>query len=53
LNRVSAPHEEPPARTGWICEIQHDGFRIIAEKEEGERVRLITRNRHDFSSRYV
>jgi ATP-dependent DNA ligase len=28
---------------GWIHEIKHDGFRIIAQKK-GERVRLITRN---------
>jgi bifunctional non-homologous end joining protein LigD len=45
------PSKEPPTGTGWIHEIKHDGFRIIAQKE-GERVRLITRNGYDFTDRY-
>jgi bifunctional non-homologous end joining protein LigD len=45
------PAKEPPTGTGWIHEIKHDGFRIIAQKEV-ERVRLITRNGYDFTDRY-
>jgi bifunctional non-homologous end joining protein LigD len=43
--------KEPPAGPGWIHEIKHDGYRIIAERDHG-RVRLYTRNRHDFAERF-
>jgi bifunctional non-homologous end joining protein LigD len=43
--------KQPPAGPGWIHEIKHDGFRIIALRE-ADSVRLITRNGHDFSSRF-
>jgi bifunctional non-homologous end joining protein LigD len=43
--------KEPPSGPGWIHEIKHDGFRIIARKE-GDKVRLITRNGFDFTARY-
>ena len=45
------PAKQPPAGTGWIHEIKHDGFRIIAEREV-DRVRLFARNGHDFSGRF-
>jgi bifunctional non-homologous end joining protein LigD len=35
--------KEPPGGTGWLHEIKHDCFRIVAQKE-GANVRLITRN---------
>ena len=41
----------PPAGPGWIHEIKHDGFRIIAHRD-GKRVRLLTRNGYDFSARF-
>ena len=41
----------PPAGPGWIHEIKHDGFRIIARRD-GERVRLFTRNGYDFGARF-
>ena len=41
----------PPSGPGWIHEIKHDGFRIIARRD-GERVRLLTRNGYDFSARF-
>jgi ATP-dependent DNA ligase len=37
----------PPAGHGWIHEIKHDGFRILARRE-GDRIRLFTRNGYDF-----
>ena len=41
----------PPAGPGWIHEIKHDGFRIIARRNAGS-VRLLTRNGYDFTERY-
>src|SRR5262249_9774565 len=43
--------KDPPGGPGWIHEIKHDGFRLIAWRE-GDRVRLVTRNGYDFTSRY-
>jgi bifunctional non-homologous end joining protein LigD len=41
----------PPAGQGWIHEIKHDGFRIIAHRDTSG-VRLLTRNCYDFSARF-
>jgi bifunctional non-homologous end joining protein LigD len=43
--------KEPPNGPGWIHEMKHDGFRILARKD-GNRVKLITRNGYDFADRY-
>jgi hypothetical protein len=45
------PAKEPPAGPGWIHEIKHDRFRILARRDNG-RVRLFTRNGYDFSARF-
>jgi bifunctional non-homologous end joining protein LigD len=45
------PAKEPPSGSGWIHEIKHDGFRILARREN-DRVRLVTRNGYDFTDRY-
>jgi ATP-dependent DNA ligase len=45
------PVAEPPAGPGWIHEIKHDGFRILAQRR-GRSVRLITRNGHDLADRF-
>jgi bifunctional non-homologous end joining protein LigD len=45
------PAKEPPAGPGWIHEIKHDGFRILARRE-AERVRLFTHHGTDFTARY-
>ena len=45
------PAKQPPAGTGWIHEIKHDGFRILAQRD-ANRIRLLTRNSYDFSERY-
>jgi bifunctional non-homologous end joining protein LigD len=42
---------QPPSGPGWLHEIKHDGFRIMAWREV-ERVRLLTRNGNDFGERY-
>jgi len=44
------PPRSRPAGTGWIHEIKHDGFRIMAYRD-GERVRLITRNGFELAFR--
>jgi ATP-dependent DNA ligase len=43
--------DTPPIGSGWIHEIKHDGFRILARRQ-GDRIRLFTRNGYDFTSRF-
>jgi ATP-dependent DNA ligase len=45
------PAKLPPAGPGWIHEIKHDGFRIIAHRT-GDRVQLVTRAGNSFASRF-
>jgi ATP-dependent DNA ligase len=45
------PAKQPPAGRGWIHEIKHDGFRIMARRADG-RVQLLTRKGNDFSRRF-
>jgi bifunctional non-homologous end joining protein LigD len=40
-----------PARPEWIHEIKHDGYRLIVQRDDN-RVRLWTRNGHDWSDRF-
>jgi bifunctional non-homologous end joining protein LigD len=40
-----------PSGAHWIHEIKHDGYRLIVQRE-GKRVRLFTRNGHDWTDRY-
>jgi len=40
-----------PAGPDWIHEIKHDGYRLTIQRE-GKRVRLFTRNCHDWTDRY-
>jgi bifunctional non-homologous end joining protein LigD len=42
---------EPPAGRGWLHEIKHDGFRILARRD-GNGVRLFTRNGYNFADRF-
>jgi bifunctional non-homologous end joining protein LigD len=41
----------PPAGPGWLHEIKHDGFRILARKQ-GERVQVWSRRGADFTDRF-
>jgi bifunctional non-homologous end joining protein LigD len=43
--------ERPPPGPGWLHEIKHDGFRIMARRN-GDGVRLYTRNGYDFAVRF-
>jgi bifunctional non-homologous end joining protein LigD len=40
-----------PTGPDWIHEIKHDGYRLIVQRD-GARVRLFTRNGHDWTDRY-
>ncbi|HTX48818.1 MAG TPA: DNA ligase D [Caulobacteraceae bacterium] len=43
--------EAPPKSKGWMHEIKYDGYRTLVFFEGG-KVRLITRNGHDWTNRY-
>jgi hypothetical protein len=43
--------DRPPGGPGWLHEIKHDGFRILAHRQ-GRSVRLITRNARDLADRF-
>jgi len=45
----SAP--KPPTGDGWLHEIKHDGFRLMAWRAD-DRIRLFSRNGNDWSGRY-
>jgi bifunctional non-homologous end joining protein LigD len=47
---LPSPAKAPPSGPGWLHEIKHDGFRILARRDSAG-VRLITRAGNDFSSR--
>jgi len=44
---------KPPTGTMWVHEIKHDGYRLMARRVRvSVSVRLLTRNGHDWTSRY-
>jgi len=43
--------ERPPAGPDWLHEFKHDGFRIVARRDDNG-VRLYTRNGYDFAGRF-
>jgi bifunctional non-homologous end joining protein LigD len=40
-----------PSGPDWLHEVKHDGYRLIVQRD-GDRVRLFTRNGHDWTRRY-
>jgi hypothetical protein len=48
---LPSPAKAPPSGPGWIHEIKHDGFRIMARRD-GAGARLFTRHGHDFTARF-
>jgi ATP-dependent DNA ligase len=48
---LPSPAKTPPSGPGWIHEIKHDGFRIMARRDSAG-VRLLTRNGYDFAYRF-
>ena len=47
---LPSPAEKPPSRSNWICEIKHDGFRLMA-RHDPVGIRLITRRGDDWTQR--
>jgi bifunctional non-homologous end joining protein LigD len=45
------PAARPPSGPGWIHEIKHDGYRLMARRDP-LGIRLLTRNGHDWAPRY-
>jgi bifunctional non-homologous end joining protein LigD len=48
---LPSPAKAPPSGPGWLHEIKHDGFRILARRDSAG-VRLITRAGNNFSDRF-
>ncbi len=48
---LPSPAERPPSGPGWVHEIKHDGFRLMARRDPAG-VRLLTRNGNDWTPRY-
>jgi bifunctional non-homologous end joining protein LigD len=50
---LPSPGEQPPTGSGWVHEIKHDGYRLMARRDAlSVGIRLLTRNGHDWASRY-
>ena len=47
---MSAPR--PPASGEWLHEIKHDGFRLMARRDDAG-IGLLTRNGNDWTDRYA
>jgi ATP-dependent DNA ligase len=45
------PAEKPPGGPGWLHEIKHDSYRLMARRDAAG-VRLFTRNGHDWTGRF-
>jgi bifunctional non-homologous end joining protein LigD len=48
---LPSPAKAPPSGLGWIHEIKHDEFRVIARRDAAG-VRLFTRKGNDFTGRF-
>ena len=48
---IPTPGTKVPVGPDWIHEIKHDGYRLIVQRD-GKRVRLFTRNGHDWNNRF-
>ena len=48
---LPSPAKRPPCGAGWIHEIKHDGFRLLARRD-GDGARLLSRNGNDLSRRF-
>ena len=48
---LPSPAKAPPSGPGWIHEIKHDGFRIMARRDAAG-IRLISRHGNDFTTRF-
>ena len=49
--QLATPADAPPIGEDWLHEIKYDGYRTLVFVEGG-KVRLVTRNGHDWTARY-
>jgi bifunctional non-homologous end joining protein LigD len=50
---LPSPGERPPTGPDWVHEIKHDGYRLMARRDAlSVGIRLLTKNGHDWASRY-
>jgi DNA ligase D len=49
--QLATPADAAPRGKGWLHEIKYDGYRTLVFIEGG-KVRLVTRNGHDWTARY-
>jgi ATP-dependent DNA ligase len=42
--------QKPPQGPGWVHEIKHDGYRLIARRD-GNRIRLYTHRGYDWTAK--
>jgi ATP-dependent DNA ligase len=48
---LPSPGEQPPTGPGWVHEIKHDGYRLMARRDAlSVGIRLLTRNGHDWGA---
>ena len=48
---LPSPADRPPSGPGWLHEIKHDGYRLMARRDP-VGIRLITRRGNDWSDRF-
>jgi bifunctional non-homologous end joining protein LigD len=48
---LPSPAAAPPSGPDWVHEVKHDGYRLMARRDS-TGIRLLTRNGHDWASRY-
>jgi bifunctional non-homologous end joining protein LigD len=48
--RIPTRATKVPDRPDWLHEVKYDGYRLIIQRE-GKRVRLFTRNGHDWNDK--
>src|SRR5262249_31130229 len=48
---LPSPAKAPPSGPGWLHEIKHDGFRILARRDSAG-ARLFTSHGNDFTARF-
>ena len=48
---LPSPADRLPSGPEWVHEIKHDGYRLMARRDDAG-VRLLTRNGHDWSERF-
>ena len=50
---LPSPGDQPPTGPDWVHAIKHDGYRLMARRDSvSVGIRLLTKNGHDWASRY-